>query len=73
MFFIFQSIIPLKWRPWSDDLAGIELYEYELYEIQYDGGSLTEQKILFTSDKIPHNQSQVNLNKSQLRNGFVDM
>ncbi|CAC5401969.1 unnamed protein product [Mytilus coruscus] len=56
------STISLKWRQWSDDLAGIELYEYELYEIQYDGSSLKENKILFTSDRIPHNHSQSEFN-----------
>ncbi|XP_052095904.1 uncharacterized protein LOC127731085 [Mytilus californianus] len=56
------STISLTWRQWSDGLAGIEYYQYELYELQYDGSSLKENNILYTSDRIPHNHSQSEFN-----------
>ncbi|XP_071153805.1 uncharacterized protein [Mytilus edulis] len=56
------STISLTWRQWSDDLAGIEFYQYELYELQYDGSSLKENNFISASDKIPHTHSQSEFN-----------
>ena len=38
-----QKEISISWREWTDDLAGVESYEYEVFNLQFNGGSLTER------------------------------
>ena len=38
-----QKEISISWREWTDDLAGVESYEYEVFNLQFNGISLTER------------------------------
>jgi hypothetical protein len=38
-----QKDISIIWKEWTDDLAGVESYEYEVFYLQFNGGSLTER------------------------------
>jgi len=55
----FQSTIPITWRHWTDDLAGLDHYEYEVYNLQYDGSSLKEGSKVTSSNQIQQSVSMV--------------
>ncbi|CAC5375018.1 unnamed protein product [Mytilus coruscus] len=57
-----QNIISFSWKQWNDDLSGIEGYEYEVFHLHPKGNVLKEDNKLLSSNRIPGNEFQSELN-----------
>lgn len=44
MFLCLQPVIAMTWDGWTDALAGLLRYEYEVYELGHDGSTLGENQ-----------------------------
>ncbi|CAC5375358.1 unnamed protein product [Mytilus coruscus] len=54
--------MPFSWKQWSDDLAGIERYGYEVFHLQPHGNVLREADIFFSSFRTPDSKLESILN-----------
>lgn len=47
------------WKAWSDDLAGVDFYEYEIHRMADYGSVLREANKLFHSNETNFKEVQV--------------